>query len=142
MNGEATGMREWPYVRAALLVMAALVVIQLVGTVVDKKLNPAPSVLALTVKCLTDEKSLPVETGATDPIGRTAKGGVAKTRIEGNGVSIVIASDNESAQKIAGYYDAVSDLPASAIDLHGHVVYVWERASSPTQRQVAYDCYY
>ena len=53
-------------------------------TLVDRRLNPSPSAVALTVKCLRNEKGLPVETGAIDPIGKTADGGVARTRIEGN----------------------------------------------------------
>jgi len=135
-------LREWPFLRGALVVVSILLLAELVGTLVDRRLSPAPSALALTVKCLQNEKGLAVETGAIDPIGKTADGGVVRTRIETNSVTIVISSSATKAKKIAGYYAAVNPGPEDAIQLWNHDVLVWERSPSPTQQQALYDCYY
>ena len=128
--------REWLFLRAAILVVSVLLALELVGTVADTGLNnPSPSALALTTKCLRNEKSLAVETGAVDQIGKTADGGVARTRIEGNRVTVVISASDKKAERIADYYDAVNGGPEDAIELRGHVVYVWQFSPSPTQRQ-------
>ena len=66
----------------------------------------------------------------------------ARRKIEGNAVTILISSSDGRAQRLASEYRNVGGGPANAIDHRGHVVYVWELASSPTQRQTVYDCYY
>jgi len=142
MTEASEQLREWPFLRAALVAVAALLLVELVGTAVDRHLNPTPSALARTVKCLRNEKGLPVETGALDPIGKTADGGVARTRIETNGITIVISSNTSKAKKLAGYYETVNGGPTDAIGLWGHDVFVWERSPSPTQKQTMYDCHY
>ena len=134
--------QEWPFLRVSLLVVSAFLLLELVGTEVDRRINPSPSSLALTTKCLRNEKRLAVETGAIDPLGKTADGGVARTRVEGNEVTIVISSSEAKARKIAGYYSAVSGGPEDAIQLWKHDVFVWKGSPSPTQQQTLYDCYY
>ena len=137
-----SGVGEWRVLRIALLVVVALVLVEVAGTAVDRRLNPGPSSLDQTEKCLVNEKGLPVERGAIDPLAKTADGGVLRTRIEGNAVTILISSSDGRAQRLASEYRNVGGGPANAIDHRGHVVYVWELASSPTQRQTVYDCYY
>jgi hypothetical protein len=134
--------REWPFLRASLVAVSALLLLELVGTAVDKRLNPAPSALARTVKCLRNEKGLAVEIGALDPIGKTADGGVVRTLVETNSVTIVISSSDTKAKKLGGYYLAVNSGPEASIQLWKHDVFVWERPPSPTQKQTLYDCYY
>ena len=142
MTEASEQLREWSFLRGALVVVSVLLLVELVGTLVDRRLNPAPSALARTVKCLQNEKGLAVETGAIDPIGKTADGGVARTRIETNGITIVISSSATKAKKIAGYYAAVNGGEEDAIQLWKHDVLVWERPPSPTQQQAMHDCYY
>lgn len=134
--------REWPFLRMTLLAVLALLGLQLLGTVVDKRIHPAPTALDLTAKCLRNEKRLAVDIGATDPIAKTADGGALHTRVERNGVTIVTSSSDEKAKRIAGYYATVNPGPEDVVELKGHVVYVWEFSPLLTQRQTTYDCYY
>ena len=134
--------RDWPFLKGALIVVFSLLVLEVGGTIADRHFNPGPTALETTVKCLRNEKQLDVEEGATDPIARTADRGVVRTRIEGNGFTIILSSSDSKAERIAANYSAVSAGPADAVEQRGHVVYVWEGSPSPTQRQTVYDCYY
>ena len=136
---------EWPYLRAACSVVAVLVVAELAGWVVNRLANDQPTALELTERCLRREKFLPVESIGADPIARTARGGALATRVEGNGVHVLIAKSDEEAAELANSYLRTEGRNIELrVDVRGRVVYVWERpyAPSPTQRQGVYDCWY
>ena len=103
-----------------------------------------PSALELTEKCLRREKLLAVETIGTHPIASTAGGGALATRVEGNGVQVVIAKSDEEAAELETAYLQTGRKIELRLDRRGRVLYVWElpRLPSPTQRQTMYDCWY
>jgi hypothetical protein len=121
-----------------------LVVAQLAGWVY-RSVHREPSALELTEKCLRREKLLPIESIGVDPIASTARGGALATRVEGNGVQVVIAtSDAEARDLRTTYLQRAGRKIELRLDMRGRVFYVWElpRPPSPTQRQTMYDCWY
>ncbi len=136
---------EWRYLRAACVLVAVLVVAQLTGWLVYRSVHDEPSALELTEKCLRREKLLPIEPVAPDSIASTARGGALATRVEGNGVQVVIAtSDDEAEDLAAAFLETEGRNIEARLEVRGRVVYVWEAAQepSPTQRQTMYDCWY
>jgi hypothetical protein len=136
---------EWRYLRAACVVVAVIVVAELGGWLAYRSVHHGPTALALTEKCLRREKLLTIESLGGDTIAATATGGAIATRVEGNGVHVAIAgSDSEAADLANEYLHTAGRQIAMRLDVHGHVVYVWEAPRPPTasQRQTMYDCWY
>ena len=136
---------EWRYLRAGFVIVLALVVAQVGGWLVYRAVHDEPSALELTEKCLRREKLLPVEPVRGDPIAARARGGALATRVEGNGVYVVIAKSEDEAIELANAYLATAGRKIEIrLERRGKVVYVWElvRVPSPTQRQTMYDCRY
>jgi hypothetical protein len=135
---------EWRYLRVACALVVVLVVAQFAGWVVYRSVHHDPSALELTEKCLRREKLLPIESIGVDPIASTAHGGALATRVEGNGVQVVIATSDEEAEELATTYLMTGRKIELRLDVRGRVLYVWElpRLPSPTQRQTMYDCWY
>ena len=135
---------EWRYLRAACVVVLVLVAAELTGWAVYRSVHDEPTALELTEKCLRREKLLPIESLSGDEIARTARGGTLGTRVEGNGVQVVIAKSDEEAAQLADAYLETGRRIRLRLDVRGHVLYVWElpRVPSPTQRQTMYDCWY
>jgi hypothetical protein len=135
---------EWRYLRVACALVVVLVVAQFAGWVVYRSVDHDPSALELTEKCLRREKLLPIESIGVDPIASTAHGGALATRVEGNGVQVVIATSDEEAEELATTYLMTGRKIELRLDVRGRVLYVWElpRLPSPTQRQTMYDCWY
>ena len=135
---------EWRYLRAACVVVLVLVAAELTGWAVYRSVHDEPTALELTEKCLRREKLLPIESLSGDEIGMAARGGTLATRVEGNGVQVVIAKSDEEAAQLADAYLGTGRRIRLRLDVRGHVLYVWElpRVPSPTQRQTMYDCWY
>ena len=70
----------------------------------------------------------------------SAGDGSLKTTIEGNDVTVALASSEEQAADIERYYHAVADDLEGRLERRGKTLYLWRFKSSPTQRQVMYDC--
>lgn len=136
---------EWRYLRVGFTVVLVLVVAELVGWLVYRSVHHAPTALALTERCLVREKLLRIEPLRDDPVAGTARGGALATRVEGNGVHVVIArSDAEAEKLVAAYLETTGRNVEVRLDRRGRVVYLWEQAvaPTPTQRQTMYDCWY
>jgi hypothetical protein len=135
---------EWRYLRAACVAVVVLVAAELTGWLVYRSVHDEPTALELTEKCLRREKLLTIESMSGDEIAMTARGGTLATRVEGNGVQVVIAKSDEEAAQLADAFLKTGRKIRLRLDVRGHVLYVWEmpRAPSPTQRQTMYDCWY
>ncbi len=116
--------------RAACAFVAVLVVAELVGWHVYRSVHHGPTALELTEKCLRREKLLPIESLTGDPIARTARGGTLATRVEGNGVQVVIATSDDEAARLEAAYLRTGRKIRLRLDVRGHVLYVWEMPRS------------
>ena len=65
-----------------------------------------------------------------------------KTTIEGNDVTVSLASSEKQAAEIERFYRAVGGDLEGRLELRQRTVYLWRFRSSPTQRQAMYDCQY
>ena len=136
---------EWPYLRAACAVVLLLVLAELAGWIVHRSSPHGPSALERTENCLRREKLLQVEPVTSDAIAATARGGELATRVEGNGVHVVIAKSDGEAEELADEYRRTAGREIELrLDVRGRVLYVWEEARepTPTERQTMYDCWY
>jgi hypothetical protein len=133
---------DWVFLRAGLLAVAALFLSALVGWGVYSVVHEDPGAFARVKTCLVKEKGATLET-PRDPIARTAELGAVRTVVETNGVTISVASDPESADRIvAAYRRVASDLEEGRLEKRGRLVFLWDRPASPTQRQALFDCQY
>ncbi len=134
---------EWLALRIALVAVASIVaVVGVVWKIRDSRLPPPPTRLEQTIRCLHGEKGLDVVSPAGDPVSSTAGDGSLKTKVEGNGAVVSLASSVEQAKKIFRYYHALGGDLEGKLERRGLTVYLWERTASPTQRQGLYDCEY
>jgi hypothetical protein len=131
---------EWLYLRIALGVVALIVVADVVGWKVHDIVHPPPTRLERTVVCLKDKRGVVAVVPAGDPLADSAGKGSLKTTIEGNDVTVALASSEEQAAKIERYYRAVADGLEGRLERRDRTVYLWRFRSSPTQRQAMYDC--
>ena len=135
-------MSDWVFLRAGLLAVAALCVSALLGWGVYGVVHDERPVLLRITICLRAEKGATVEK-PRDPIAETAELGALRTVIETNGVTIAVAGDRESAERIVAAYRRVApDLEEGRLERRGRLVYLWDRPASPTQRQALFDCEY
>jgi hypothetical protein len=133
---------EWRYLRAGLLAVAVLVVLEVGGWIVYGAVHEETTALEHTTRCLTREKLLELAPAVGDPIAATAAGGWLATRVEGNGVHVAIAGSQSQAERIVELYETVSGDLRGKLERRGKVVYLWEGVATPTQRQTMYDCHY
>lgn len=134
-------MSEWTYLRAAFAVVG--LVIGALGAIwlLDIARYEDPGLDRMR-GCLEVEKGLTLET-PRDPIARSAELGALRTVVETNGVTISVAADKASAERIVGAYRRVAaDLEEGRLERRGRIVLLWDRPASPTQRQTVYDCQY
>ena len=135
-------MSDWVFLRAGLLAAAALSLSALIGWGVYSIVHDDPGAFARLKTCLASEKGATLET-PRDPIAQSAELGAVRTVVETNGVTISVASDPESAERIvAAYRRVASDLEEGRLERRGRLVYLWDRPASPTQRQALFDCQY
>jgi hypothetical protein len=99
-----------------------------------------PTELGLTRRCLEREKGLTIEDAADDPVAQSARGGTLRTVVEGNLVTLSVATSEAEAARLRAAY-AVGD-PGARLDVRGRYVALWLRNPSRSQRQATYDCAY
>jgi hypothetical protein len=131
---------EWPYLRAGLLGVAALLVAALVGWGVQTVRYEDRGFAELT-RCLVNEKGAAVAE-TRDPLARSAALGALDTVVETNRVTVAVAGSSQQAVRLATDYEAVAGDLGPRLELRGRTVYLWERPPSPTQRQTLFDCTY
>jgi hypothetical protein len=134
--------REWRALVISFAVVTLLFVVSVVAWAVRDLTHDEPTRLELAVRCLTIEKGFAVLTPAGDPLADSAGGGALKTTIEGNDVTIVLASTPEQAIEIERDYRALGTDLEGRLERRDRTVFLWKNVSSPTQRQHAYDCQY
>jgi hypothetical protein len=142
MSMPATRQDEWLGVRIGLLAASALVALSFVSWGVETASTDEPSRLAETHLCLQREKLLTVEPAKRDPIAARAREGALATRIEGNGVHILLTRSQREAKRLADAYARIGGELTGRLEVRGRIVYLWEGPSTPTQRQTVYDCAY
>lgn len=134
---------EWLLLRIALLAVALIVVADVAAWKVhDVRQPPPPTRLAQSLGCLHNEKGVPAVAPAGDPIADSAADGSFTTRIEGNDVTVALASSEQEAAKLERYYRAVASDLEGRLERRYKTVYLWRFRASPTQRQTMYDCQY
>lgn len=133
-------MSEWAFLRAGFVAVGALAVAALVGWAVQTARYEDPGFDELR-RCLVEERGAQV-TATRDPIARSAELGALDTVIETNPVTVAVAGDADSAERLAASYRAIADDLGTRLEVRGRTVYLWEREPSPTQRQALFDCTY
>lgn len=133
---------EWLYLRIALGVVALIVAADVAGWKVHDIVHPRPTRLERTVFCLKDNEGVVAVFPAGDPVSATAGAGSLRATIEGNGVTVSLASSEEQAIKIERDYHQVGGELRGRLERRDRTVYLWEGVASPTQRQAMYDCQY
>jgi len=96
--------------------------------------------IELTRRCLERERGFAVEPTRDDPVAESAGGGTLRTIIEGNLVTMSVATSVAEVERLRAAY-AGGD-PGMRLDVYGRYVNLWLRDPSPTQRQGTYDCAY
>jgi hypothetical protein len=138
---DAAASGEWPYLRAGFIAVSTLVAAALIGWAIDSVLWEDRALEKVSA-CLVNEKGLPLDT-PRDAIAQSAELGALRTVIETNGVTISVASNRESAERIVAAYSRIADdLEEGRLERRGRLVYLWDRPASPTQRQTLFDCEY
>lgn len=135
---------EWRFLRIALGAVALIMVSVLAGWKVHDLREPTPLTrLQLSVRCLHEEKGIAsVVVPAGDPLADSAGDGSFKTKVEGNPVTVALASSEAEAVKLERYYRNLSGGLARRLERRYKTVYLWMFTSSPSQRQTMYDCQY
>jgi hypothetical protein len=99
-----------------------------------------PTELELTRRCLEREKGLTIEDPTDDPVAQSARGGALRTVVEGNLVTLSVATSQAEVERLRAAY-AKGD-PGVRLDVRGRYVALWLRDPSRSQRQGTYDCAY
>jgi Flp pilus assembly pilin Flp len=131
---------EWPYLRAGFIAVMILVVAALIGWGIDSAFWEDKAFEKVST-CLVNEKGATLET-THDPIALSAELGALRTVIETNGITVSVASDAKSAEKLVAAYHSVGGELEGRLERRGRMVYLWDRPASPTQRQTMFDCQY
>jgi hypothetical protein len=140
---EAADRLEWRYLRNALVLVALVAAAVLAGWTVHEIRQPAALTrLEQVMRCLNGEKGLATVVPARDPLAASAGEGSLETTVEGNDVTVSLASSEAQAAKIERYYRTFADELAGRLERRQTTVYLWRFRSSPTQRQAMYDCQY
>ena len=130
-------------VRAARLGLAVAVVVVGAQAVVGAAwslTHDDPTELELTTRCLEREKGLTLEETTDDPVAASAHGGTLRTIVEGNLVTLSVATSQAEAERLRAAY--ASSNPGVRLDVRGRYVALWLRDPSRSQRQATYDCAY
>jgi hypothetical protein len=127
--------------RLGLVAALAVVAGQLTVGAAWSLTHDDPDELALTKRCLEREKGLVVEPTTDDPVASSARGGTLRTTVEGNLVTLSIATSRAEVERLRAAYAAAGD-PGVRLDVRGRYLALWLRDPSPTQRQATYDCAY
>ena len=130
-------------VRAARLGLAVAVVVVGAQAVVGAAWSLShddPTELELTTRCLEREKGLTLEETTDDPVAASAHGGTLRTIVEGNLVTLSVATSQAEAERLRAAY--ASSNPGVRLDVRGRYVALWLRDPSRSQRQATYDCAY
>lgn len=133
---------EWRYLRLAMVALAVVLLLDVAAWGVRELTIDRPTRLELSLRCLKIEKGVATVVPAGDPLADSAGDGSLKTTIEGNDVTVALASTDEQAIKIERDYRAVASGLQGRLERRGRTVYLWRNVSSPTQRQAMYDCQY
>jgi hypothetical protein len=96
--------------------------------------------LELTRRCFEREKGLVVGPTSGDEVAESAGGGTLRTIVEGNLVTISVATSLAELARLRAAY--ASRDPGPRLDVYGRYLNLWRRDPSPTQRQGTYDCAY
>ena len=139
---EALDPHEWLALRFALVAVAAIALTVAVGWQVERILDPPPTRLESTLRCLTVEKGFVAVAPAGDPLSATAGAGSLRATIEGNGVTVALASSIEQAVEIERRYHQLGGALPGRLERRDRVVYLFDGVASPTQQQALYDCQY
>jgi hypothetical protein len=99
-----------------------------------------PTELALTTRCLEREKGLTLEQVTDDPVAASARGGTLRTVVEGNLVTMSLATSQAEVERLRAAY-ATGD-PGDRLVVRGRYLALWLRDPSPSQLQATYDCAY
>jgi hypothetical protein len=99
-----------------------------------------PTELALLRRCLEREKGLTIEDTTDDPVAESAHGGTLRTVVEGNLVTLSVATSKAEVERLRARY--ATGQPGTRLDVRGRYVALWLRDPSPSQRQATYDCAY
>jgi len=130
-------------VRAARLGLAVAVVVVGAQAVVGAAwslTHDDPTELELTTRCLEREKGLTLEETTDDPVAASAHGGTLRTIVEGNLVTLSVATSQAEAERLRAAY--ASSNPGVRLDVRGRYVALWLRDPSLSHRQAIYDCAY
>jgi len=142
VTSEHASAAEDRAVGIGLIVAGALAVALLAGGGAYAALRHEPSRLDLVVRCLGQERGLPVKGDPYwDPIALSANAGSVAAEIETNPVTISLAGSADEATSLLARYRA-SNVPAGRLTERGRLVAVWGWPPSPTQLQTLYDCTY
>lgn len=139
---ESSDRLEWLYLRVALGLVALIAVAVVVSGNARYVAHPQSARLKTTIACLKERKNVVAVVPAGDPLADSAGDGSLKTTIEGNDVTVALASSQRQAAKIERYYNAVAGDLEGRLERREKTVYLWAFTSSPTQRQAMYDCQY
>jgi len=131
---------DWAFLRAGFAAVALLIVAALVGWGVQTA-GYEDRGFQDVERCLVNEKGATLET-PRDPVAQSAELGALRTVIETNGVTAAVAKDARSAARIVESYRAVAGDLGTRLEQRGRMVFLWDRAPSPTQRQTLFDCTY
>jgi hypothetical protein len=121
---------------AALVVVAAQLGVGAAWSLTHDDLT----ILELTRRCFEREKGLVVEPTRGDAVAESAGGGTLRTIVEGNLVTVSVATSVAEVERLRAAYAAGG--PGARLDVYGRYVNLWLRDPSRSQRQGAYDCAY
>ncbi|HEY7178621.1 MAG TPA: hypothetical protein VH305_05560 [Gaiella sp.] len=99
-----------------------------------------PSELELTKRCLAREKGFTIEDPTDDAVAASAQGGALRTVVEGNLVTLSVATSQQEVERLRAGYEAGD--PGDRLDVRGRYVALWLRDPTRSQRQDTYDCAY
>jgi hypothetical protein len=137
---EAAASVEWSYLRAGFIAVMTLVAASLIGWGIDSALWEDRGFQKVS-NCLVYEKGARL-VALRDPIAESAELGALRTVIETNGVTVSVAADDRSAERIVTAYRSVGGELKGRLEQRGRIVYLWDRPASPTQRQTVFECTY
>jgi hypothetical protein len=127
--------------RLGLVAALALVAAQLTVGAAWSLTHDDPTEFELMRGCLVREKGLQIEGATDDPVASSARGGTLRTTVEGNLVTLSVATSRAEVERLRAAYSAAGD-PGVRLDVRGRYLALWLRDPSPTQRQATYDCAY
>ena len=133
---------EWRLFVAGLVGVVALLAAATVGWAIWELIHDEPTRFERTSRCLREEKGLVLRPVERDAIALSADDGALMTTVEGNNVTLVMATTDDRAARIEQDYRSVGATEPDTLERRGRTVYLWELPSSPTQRQTLYDCAY